>query len=320
MGAVDKIRQFDAILVAGEGEDSHSVLRQHKAFLKIKGKFVIQYVIESLQQVPAIRDIYVAGPKVKLREAFKEAGLNLSSPKKIHLVQQKSNLFENAWHAFLSSLPGYDDDPVPDLFEHKEKAVLMVPCDAPLITSREVIHFIHHCDLDHYDFLVGLTPEERMNHFYPKKGQPGMKMAYLHMKEKNYRINNLHMVRPMKVIQRRHINTLYAFRYQKNIINAILLGIYLMGKEQPKSLQFFSGLQLAMISNRLGFPELTRFFRSWTPKKALEKAISGLMNTRFCGLEVPFPGAALDIDNDRDFRTMGLMFDQWREYLAGLKS
>jgi molybdopterin-guanine dinucleotide biosynthesis protein A len=318
MGATDKLIQYDALLVAGEGLDSHRVLRQHKAFLKIKDKFVIQYVIETLQQVPAVRDIYVAGPVAKLSAAFEQAGLDVSTPKKIHLVQQKSNLFENAWHAFLSSLPGYNAVPVPDLFEHREKAVLVVPCDAPLITPREVIHFIDRCDLEHYDFSVGLTPEERMTHFYPKNNQPGMKMAYLHMKEKNYRINNLHMVRPMKVIQRRHINTLYAFRYQKNIINAILLGIYIMGKEQPKSIRFFSGLQFAMIFSRLGFPKLTRFFSNWTPKKELEKAISGLMNTRFCGLEVPFPGAALDIDNDKDFRTMSTMFDQWRDYLAQL--
>ena len=91
-----------------------------------------------------------------------------------------------------------------------------------------------------------------------------------------------------------------------------------MGKEQPKSIRFFSGLQFAMIFSRLGFPKLTRFFSNWTPKKELEKAISGLMNTRFCGLEVPFPGAALDIDNDKDFRTMSIMFDQWRDYLAQL--
>ncbi len=318
MGAAHKSIQYDTVLVAGEGENSHSVLRQHKALLKIKDKFVIQLVIEALQQVPAIGNIYVAGPVPKLKTAFQEAGLNLSTPKKIHLVPQKSNLFENAWHAFLSSLPGYDEVPVPDLFEHMEKAVLIVPCDAPLITPREVSHFIDHCDLERFDHIVGLTPEHRMIHFYPGNNQPGMKMAYLHMKEKNYRINNLHMVRPMKVIQRQHINTLYAFRYQKNIINAVLLGIYLAGKEQPRSLQYLSGLQLALLSRRLGFPKLTKLFSRWTPKEDLEAAISGLMKTRFCGLEVPFPGAALDIDNDTDFRTMGIMFDQWREYLTKL--
>ena len=112
MGAGDKPKQYDTILVAGEGEDSHNVLRQHKALLKIKGKFVIQRVIQALQQVPAIADIYVAGPVAKLSAAFEEAGLNLSTPKKIHLVPQKSNLFENAWHAFLSTLPGYNQVPV----------------------------------------------------------------------------------------------------------------------------------------------------------------------------------------------------------------
>lgn len=320
MSTVGKSIQFDAILVAGEGENSHTVLQQHKAFLKIKGKFVIQHVIETLLQVPAIGDIYVAGPVAKLAAAFQEAGLDRSTPKKIHLVQQKANLFENAWHAFLSSLPGYDQVPVPDLFEHKEKAVLVVPCDAPLITPREITFFIDHCDLDQYDYLVGLTPEEQMVPFYPGNSQPGMKMAYLHMKEKNFRINNLHMVRPMKVIQRRHINTLYAFRYQKNIINAIILAIYLMGKEQPKSLQFFSGLQFALLTSRLGFPKLTRLFSHWTPKEELEKAISGLMRTRFRGIEVPFPGAALDIDNAKDFRTVSIMFDQWRKYMDGLPS
>jgi len=33
-------------------------------------------------------------------------------------------------------------------------------------------------------------------------------------------------------------------------------------------------------------------------------------------MEVPFPGAALDIDNDRDYETMQARFDEWREYLS----
>ncbi len=318
MRTTDKSIQYDAILMAGEGEDSHRVCGQHKALLKIKGKYVIQHVIETLQQVSAIGSIYVAGPVPKLTAAFQSAGINLGTPKKIHLVQQKSNLFENGWHAFLNSIPGYAEDPIMDLSAYREKAVLIVPCDAPLITPREIEYFTGHCDLDRYDYFLGLTPEQAMAPFYPQGGKPGMKMAYLHMQEKNYRINNLHMVRPIKVFQRRHVNTMYAFRYQKNIINAVLLAIYLMTKEQPRSLQFLSGLQLAMLCRRLHFPKLTKFFSRWTPKKDLERAISGLMDTRFCGLEVPYPGAALDIDNDRDYHTMGIMYDQWHKYIADL--
>jgi len=318
MGTAEKSTTYDAVLVAGEGADSHRVCDQHKALLKIKDKFVIQHVIETLQQVPSIGNIHVAGPRDKLSAAFKKGGINTTTPKNIKIVQQKSNLFENAWHAFLTSLPGYLPDSKPDLAQFKERAVLIVPCDTPLITPHEVTHFIDHCDMTNYDYVLGLTPEQRMTHFYPHADRPGIKMAYMHMREKNYRINNLHMVRPIKVIQRKHINTMYAFRYQKNVLNAILLGLYLMGKEQPKSLQYLSGLQLAMLCNRLRLKKLTKLFSRWTPKEDLEKAISGLMDTRFQGLEVPYPGAALDIDNDRDYHTMETMFDRWHTYLMEL--
>jgi len=44
------------------------------------------------------------------------------------------------------------------------------------------------------------------------------------------------------------------------------------------------------------------------------------LKTRFMGLEVPFPGAALDIDNDRDYETIKARFDEWREYLSRLEN
>jgi GTP:adenosylcobinamide-phosphate guanylyltransferase len=319
VGKSENATRYDAILVAGEGTGSHLVCNQHKALLKIKGKFVIQLVIEALQQVPQINRIFVAGPSNKITSAFNTAGINTSSPKKIRVVRQMPNLVENAWHAFLESLPTcHCEGPERNLTPYKDRAVLIVPCDAPLITPREITHFIDHCDLERYDYIVGLTPESSMTHFYPRDGVPGIKMAYLHMRRMNYRINNLHMVRPVKVLKREHINTMYTYRYQKNIVNAVLIGIYLMGKKQPKSLQYFAGLQLAMICSRIRLEKLANFFSAWTPKEELENAISDLMNTRFKGLETPYPGAALDIDNDRDFRTISIMFDPWREYLARL--
>ena len=39
------------------------------------------------------------------------------------------------------------------------------------------------------------------------------------------------------------------------------------------------------------------------------------MKTRFSTLEVPFPGAALDIDNAKDYEAMKTRFDEWRKYL-----
>ena len=39
------------------------------------------------------------------------------------------------------------------------------------------------------------------------------------------------------------------------------------------------------------------------------------MKTRFKTLEVPFPGAALDIDNSKDYDAMKIRFDEWWKYL-----
>ena len=59
-------QKYDVILLAGEGESSYKVYHQHKAFLEIKGKCIINYVIEALQQVESIKDIYIVCYKLKL--------------------------------------------------------------------------------------------------------------------------------------------------------------------------------------------------------------------------------------------------------------
>ena len=85
-------KKYDAILLAGEGESSYKVYHQHKAFLKIKGKCIINYVIEALQQVESIREIYIVGSKNKLKQTLDDAAVDFHYPKTIHLVEQQTNL------------------------------------------------------------------------------------------------------------------------------------------------------------------------------------------------------------------------------------
>lgn len=319
MNSKKNLKQYDAILVAGEEKASYKVANQYKALLKVNNKYCIHHILETLQQVDSIDRIYIIGPQDKLISALKESDVDLQSPKPIHVVEQKTNLCENTWYAFLRSLP--DDTNEKDLIssEHRDKAVLVVPCDAPLITVREVEHFISNCDLENYDYILGLTPERSMQFFYPKGDGPGIKMAYLHLKEDNYRINNLHMIKPVRVQNREHINRLYAYRYQKNVLNMILLGLYLIGIEGLKNYKLLVGLQFALMAAKLNIKWLTRYFSQWASKKDLERAISHILNTRFSGLVVPYPGAALDIDNDKDFESLKLEYDRWYKYLQSLQ-
>lgn len=315
MNLMQGIKKYDAILVAGEGGASYKIYRQHKAFLKIGGRHIVGYVIDSLQKVNSIKEIYVVGKVKKLRRAFEADGIDLSYPKRIHFVEQKKNLYENIWHTFLQTIPGYENIPDLENSEYRDKPVLIVPCDSPLITPHEVDYFINHSDVDHFDHILGLTAEEKLKSFYGSEGKPGIHMAYLHMKEKSYRLNNLHMVKPLRMGNRKYIQLMYQYRYQRNFKNLLLLGLNLFGKDKTEKYQYYIGLQMGLFFASLGWESLVNFFRTWVSKKDLERSISNIMKTRFVGLEVPYPGAALDIDNAKDFDTMRARFDEWQNYL-----
>lgn len=318
MNLAPAFKRYDAILVAGEGKASYKVCDQHKAFLKIDDKYVVNYVVEALREVESVNDIYIVGSREKLARAIEEGGIDTQSPKRIFVVEQKDNLYENIWYTFLKTLPPYESEIELEHSKYRDRAVLIVPCDSPLITAHEIEYFISKCDLDHYDHILGLTAEKDLEYFYPKENQPGIKMAYLNLREAKYRINNLHMVKPIRIENRHYIQKMYRYRYQRNIKNVILFGLSVIGKDKPMSYQFYIGLQLGLLFNSLKFHRLADFFSSWTPKKELEASISRILKTRFMGLEVPFPGATLDIDNYNDWETLKLRFDEWRAYLRRL--
>lgn len=310
-----KSKKFDAILVAGEGESSYKVYHRHKAFLKIDGKCIISYVVETLQQVESIKNIYIVGLKDKLQQTLSEDNIDFKYPKPLYIVEQKNNLYENIWHTFLKTLPNEGD--MPDL-EHpscKDAAVLIVPCDAPLIAPDEVEYFITNCDLENYDHVLGVVSEQNLEYFYPRGDLPGIKMAYLHVREKSYRINNLHLVKPLRILNREYIKEMYQYRYQRNIKNVILFGLKLIGKDKLERFKYYIGLESCLLFASLGMKSLVEYFRVWTPKKEFEQCISKIMNTRFMALEIPFPGAVLDIDNSRDYETVKARFKEWRDYL-----
>ncbi|MCH8313289.1 MAG: nucleotidyltransferase family protein [Nitrospinae bacterium] len=316
MNLMQTDKKFDAVLVAGEGESSYKVYHQHKAFLKINNKCIINYVVDALQKVNSIRDIYIVGLRDKLNEIFKSSEADFEYSKPIHIIPQKNNLYENIWHTFLQTIP--DGENMQDLENsaYADKAVLIVPCDSPLLTPHEVEHFISHSQIENHDHVLGLTSKQNLEFFYPRDGKPGIKMAYLHLKENSYRINNLHLVKPIRIENREYIQKMYQYRHQRNFKNMVLFGLSLLGKDKAKHYQYYFGVQMGLLFASLGLESMVRVFRSLTPKKALEKSISNILKARFMGLEVPYAGAALDIDNDRDYEAIKIRFNEWREYLS----
>jgi len=318
MAPLNGQRKYDAILVAGEGKSSYKVHRQNKAFLTINGKCLIHYIVNALQKVESVKDIYIVGQKEKLDQVFLSERIDMESPKRIHIIDQRSNLYENVWHTFLQSLKDEYGE-VPNTDTHRDRAVLIVPCDAPLITPREVEHFISTADMENYDHVLGMVSREKLKHFYPQEKKQGIKMAYLHIKEDSFRVNNLHLVKPLRIENREYIQKMYQYRYQRNFKNLILLGLSLFGKDEIRHYKHYIGLQLCLFFASLKLDFLVDYFRKLNPKTELEKIISTIMKTRFMALEVPYPGAALDIDNAKDYEAMKIRFDDWWEYLQEYK-
>ena len=310
-------QKYDVILLAGEGESSYKVYHQHKAFLKIKGKCIINYVIEALQQVESIKDIYIVGSKIKLEQTLNESDVDFQYPKTIHLVEQQANLYENIFHTFLKTIPDGESTLVADLetSQYKDKAVLIVPCDSPLLTAHELEYFISNSDIKNFDHILGLIPEKALKKFYPTESLPGIKMAYLHLKENNYRINNLHLVKPLRIANREYVQKMYQYRYQRDFKKIVLFGRNLLGKIKLRYYRCYIGLQLCQLFSSIGWNFPVKYFRKWTAKQDMESCISSLLNTRFKGLEVPYPGAALDIDRDSDYEAIKSRYDEWHNFL-----
>ena len=118
-----------------------------------------------------------------------------------------------------------------------DQAMLIVPCDAPLMTPQEVEYFISHANMENYDHVLGLVSQKQLKYFYPQEGKPGIKMAYLHIKEDSFRINNLHLVKPLRIENREYIQKMYQYRYQRNFKNLSTFCFIDFWKRQSPALQ-----------------------------------------------------------------------------------
>lgn len=216
---------MDAFVLAGDRGASHQILETNKAFLKLEGYPLFIHVLKALDGVPEIARIYIIGPQKKMMEEIERALPYTLFMKKIEVLEQKNSLIENILAAYSHSLPGYQDGVDIHQLKHDDPPGLFLPADIPLITSSEIQEFLSKSDMNRFDYCLGVTPEEALIPFYPKADQPGMKMPYVYTRDQAYRLNNLHLARPLRIGAGRDIQQLYDHRYQKYLGNLSLIHI-----------------------------------------------------------------------------------------------
>lgn len=311
--------KFDAAILIGERGKSRPIRGENKNFLELDGLPLFFYVLQALEHSKYVEQIFVVGDQERIRKLIDENIRCLHAPEKTVLLEQGRNLFENASIASKKAL-GLTSDSAwiidPDL---EEKAILFLPGDTPLITPQEIDEFLEKCDLNRYDYFLGMCPEESLKPFYPTKKEKGIKMAYYFLREKKYRQNNFHLTKPLKIKNRHPIQKMYDYRYQKELINFLrLLWAFYRANVRTKGIYYYLILHWNLFVSRIGLGALTPLFRKLVSLERIEEAIGNLLGCRFTTVETRLAGGALDIDNEKDFEVMNVMFNEWRTYQEGL--
>jgi hypothetical protein len=93
----------------------------------------------------------------------------------------------------------------------------------------------------------------------------------------------------------------------------LLLAIY-RAHVQWKGIYYFLLLHWNLLLSRLGLERLTPPFRKLIKVDEVEKIVTNFLDCRFKIVETKVIGAALDVDNEKDYETMKVRFRYWRKY------
>ena len=300
--------KIDAAILIGDRGKIRPIQGDNKNFLDLYGLPLFFYPLKALEESQYVNRIFIVGDQDRIQKSIARNIRTLKAPEKIIALEQRRNLFENAFVAFEKSLEvERKNNRIPE-WTNEEKAMLYMPGDTPLITPQEIDEFLEQCDLNFIDYSLGMSTEEGLMPFYPTREERGIKMAYFYVKGKKYRQNNLHLIKPLKIKNRHSIQRLYDYRYQKQFIYFLkLLLEFYRAHVQRRGIYYFLILHWNLFLSRMGLEILTPPFRKMISVEDLEGVLRNFLGCRFKIVETELPGAALDIDNERDYETMKIL-------------
>ena len=176
--------KIDAAILIGDRGKIRPIQGDNKNFLDLYGLPLFFYPLKALEESQYVNRIFIVGDQDRIEKSIANNMRTLKAPEKIIALEQRRNLFENAFVAFDKALEEErGNNRIPDWVD-EEKAMLYTPGDTPLITSQEIDEFLEQCDVNSIDYSLGMSTEEGMRPFYPTKKERGIKMAYFYVKEK----------------------------------------------------------------------------------------------------------------------------------------
>jgi molybdopterin-guanine dinucleotide biosynthesis protein A len=308
---------FDAVILSGGKRSKLDSAVPNKNFVKIKNRSLYIHVLYALLKVEMIGKIYIVGPKAEIENELLTLPPEELPAGKVFPVQESRNIVNNVVNAFWESVGGIrvsGDDIGKDIME---KPLLVVGGDSPLVSPPEVEQFLARCDTANYDYFMGMTPRSIMEQYYPKQNRTGIHFAYAHFSEELLRINNLHLVKPLKVKNRQEFLAMYRVRHLLELVTVIKCGWALSTRHmKPGDWIDWIKMILAMFLRQAGMPAVADFLRRNIPMKRGEKVADSLLGTRTKIVITTFGGAALDVDKKSSLVAIRDNFDDWMERQA----
>ena len=304
-----------AVVAAGDRHAAKRIRGESKPYLELAGRPLVAHVVNTLQRVPEVSEVWVIGDAGRLEGVLLGEPLATELRKPLHILNQFRNLYENAWESYRRLLPGAPPegrDPADD--RDAEVAVLYLSADIPFATPQEISSFMRQAAAAGCDYALGLCTEESMRGFRPgAAGEPGIELATFNLREGRYRQSNLHWVRPARLTKRHYIEDMYEQRHQKRLGPILRLAWQLLRADGGgfDVLYYYGMMHAASMTQRLGLHRLSDWIRNKIPSARIERGCGKLIGAPFRLIVTDVGGSAVDIDTEVEYEAACARFGEW---------
>lgn len=165
---------FDALVLAGSGKANDPLTEyagvRNKAFIPIKGRPLITFILDALAATPEIDQVIVAGPAADL-ETLRQEGYNFL------IVNEEDTILKNVAGAIKHAKPN--------------RLCLVITGDIPLLSKAALEEFLNLCAPYDGDLYYPVLSEETC-----QKSYPDTKRTYVALKEGPVTGGNIGLINP----------------------------------------------------------------------------------------------------------------------------
>lgn len=301
---------MDAIVLAGTHSNPRRLIGgRNKAFLEIEGRPLVRHVVDALVSARRVRRIYVVGPADELAPVLDDVDA-------VRCVPQQGKFVRNGWAGVHAR-----DAEEPELVgeERRERPLLLISCDLPLISGGSVDDFIERCAaLDRgaetgYAMFVGVAEDKALSPFYGTADRQGMERPLVQMNEGLYRLSNIYVARPYKLQHSEFLQTSFNLRKAKDWHNVAKLVFSLFSQHGGWFAAWMTARLQFTAMLRHGQGRLYRRLRAGNTFEKIDRGVSTVLGGSVRLVDSPYGGLSLDVDDEADY---ALLRDHYPEWIA----